>query len=97
MVGIAVVADDQIHDRQRDALAQARVELDLAAPGPQVLGILHVERELRVELTTNDVKITPVAAHTTPANTPPIKAAWNRTLVLGMYPYRNVNTAVTST
>jgi hypothetical protein len=52
---------------------------------------------LRVELTTNEVKIMPVAAHTTPANTPPASAARNRTLVFGMKPYRNVKTAVTST
>jgi hypothetical protein len=52
---------------------------------------------LRVDSTTNEVKIIPVAAHTTPANSPPMSAARNCTLVFGMNMYRNVNTPVTST
>jgi hypothetical protein len=45
----AVVAHDEIHDRERDSLPQARIQRDEPAAGTQVLRVLHIERQLRAQ------------------------------------------------
>ncbi len=44
-----VVANDQVHDRQREPFAHGRAQPDLAASRAQVLRILHIEGELGAE------------------------------------------------
>jgi hypothetical protein len=51
---------------------------------------------VRDEYTTNVAKMTLRLAQIKPPVRPPIRAALKRTLVFGMYMYRNVNTPVTN-